>query len=114
MKMMSSTSSTSNERSDVNVCALGLRPGQLPYSWSIPSIVRLPDRQESVWSIFALFSKQAQVIHTGGPHAVHYLDHIAEVSAGIRLDVDDLFRPIRQSIFTLPVKLSGVILSAPK
>jgi hypothetical protein len=46
-----------------------------------------------------LFSKQAQVIDTGGPHAVHYLDHVAEVSAGIRLDVDDLIRPIRQPIF---------------
>src|ERR1700685_3886530 len=101
MKMMSSTSSTS--MSGVTLI-FALWPPPVPTAILMVESPLLPTRRSGrrcIWRAFSLLSKQAQIIHTGRAHRIHYLDHIAEVGAGICLNVDHLVRTIGQAIFHL-------------
>src|SRR5712692_3750282 len=53
------------------------------------------------YSAFPLFGEQAEIIHTSGAHGVHHLDDVAEVGAGIRLQVDLFVGFINQAILHL-------------
>src|SRR5580692_4062364 len=103
IKMMSSTSSTSI--SGVTLM-LALCPPPLPIAIlmvesPLVSLASLPRRWSggrSVWSALSLFGEQAQIIHTSGAHSVHDLDYIAEVGAGVCLQVDLFVGAIGEAI----------------
>src|SRR5271167_4870148 len=106
MKMMSSTSSTS--MSGVTLM-FALWPPPVPTAIlmvgsPLISLASLPTRRRgrrSVWRALPLVGKQTQIIYPRGAHGVHHLDHIAEVGAGIRLEVDLFICAIGQAIFHL-------------
>src|ERR1700691_3814698 len=98
MKMMSSTSSTS--MSGVTLM-FALWPPPVPTAILMVGSPLLPTRRRgrrSVLSAFPLVGEQTQIIHPGSAHGVHHLHHIAEVGAGIRLEVDLFVRAIGQAI----------------
>src|SRR5580700_9528945 len=101
MKIMSSTSSTS--MSGVTLM-FALWPPLGPTAIVMVDSPLLPTRRSGGWSVWCtlpLLGEQAKIVDAGGAHCVHHLHYVAEVGAGICLDVHFLVCSIGKAVLHL-------------